>query len=107
MAGAARGDSKAEGGTRSSRGTVRRSHSLRQLERDDGRRLLQAGAVLDRTECNAIALKVLERIWSDGWDATSGMSHVLGRTDLRGMLDDNVQAAAAFLDAFEATGIGA
>jgi uncharacterized protein YyaL (SSP411 family) len=69
--------------------------------------LLQAGAVLDRTECNAIALKVLERIWSDGWDATSGMSHVLGRTDLRGMLDDNVQAAAAFLDAFEATGTGA
>src|SRR3954469_25622248 len=54
--------------------------------------LLQAGAVLDRTECNAIALKVLERIWSDGWDAASGMSHVLGRTDLRGMLDDNVQA---------------
>lgn len=68
--------------------------------------LLQAGAVLDRDECNALALKVLERIWSEGWggDANSGMSHVLGRTDLRGMLDDTVQSAAAFLDAFEATG---
>ncbi len=32
------------------------------------------------------------------------MSHVLGRTEPRGMLDDNVQAAAAFLDAYEATG---
>ena len=65
---------------------------------------LQAGAVLDRPECNAVALKVLERIWSEGWDANSGMSHVLGRPDPRGMLDDNVHSAAGFLDAYEATG---
>jgi uncharacterized protein YyaL (SSP411 family) len=65
---------------------------------------LQAGAALDRTECNALALKVLERIWSEAWDVGSGMSHVLGRREPRGMLDDNVQAAAAFLDAYEATG---
>jgi uncharacterized protein len=65
---------------------------------------LQAGAVLDRPECNALALKVLERIWSEAWDEGSGMSHVLGRPEPRGMLDDNVQAAAAFLDAYEATG---
>jgi uncharacterized protein YyaL (SSP411 family) len=65
---------------------------------------LQAGAVLDRPECNALALKVLERIWETAWDAGSGMSHVLGRPEPRGMLDDNVQAAAAFLDAYEATG---
>ncbi|HET8712665.1 MAG TPA: thioredoxin domain-containing protein [Gemmatimonadales bacterium] len=65
---------------------------------------LQAGAVLDRPECNALALKVLERIWTEAWDAGAGMSHVLGRAEPRGMLDDNVQAAAAFLDAFEATG---
>ena len=32
------------------------------------------------------------------------MSHVLGRAAPRGLLDDNVQAAAAFLDAYEATG---
>jgi len=65
---------------------------------------LQAGAVLDRPECNALALKVLERIWDKAWDAGSGMSHVLGRAEPRGMLDDNVQSAAAFLDAYEATG---
>jgi uncharacterized protein YyaL (SSP411 family) len=34
------------------------------------------------------------------------MSHVLGRPQPRGILDDNVQAAAAFLDAYEATGVG-
>jgi uncharacterized protein YyaL (SSP411 family) len=65
---------------------------------------LQAGAVLDRPECNALALTVLERIWKDAWDAGTGMSHVLGRPEPKGMLDDNVQAAAAFIDAFEATG---
>jgi len=65
---------------------------------------LQAGAVLDRPHCNEIALKVLNGIWEKAWDAGSGMSHVLGRPEPRGMLDDNVQAAAAFLDAYEATG---
>src|SRR2546427_2663080 len=65
---------------------------------------LHAGAVLDRPECNALALKVLERIWNESWDEGSGMSHVIGRTEPRGMLDDNVHAAAAFLDAYEATG---
>jgi uncharacterized protein len=65
---------------------------------------LQAGAVLDRPPCNELALKVLERIWKEAWDPASGMSHVLGRPEPRGMLDDNVQAAAAFLDAYEATG---
>jgi len=65
---------------------------------------LQAGAVLDRPECNTLALKVLDRIWNEAWDSNGGMSHVIGRTDPLGMLDDNVQAAAAFLDAYEATG---
>lgn len=65
---------------------------------------LQAGAVLDRPECNDLALAVLERIWSEAWDTQGGMSHVLGRREPRGMLDDNVQAAAGFLDAYEASG---
>jgi uncharacterized protein YyaL (SSP411 family) len=65
---------------------------------------LQAGAVLDRPECNALALRVLERIWTESWDAAAGMSHGLGRAVPRGFLDDNVQSAAAFLDAYEATG---
>ncbi|HEY3280305.1 MAG TPA: thioredoxin domain-containing protein [Gemmatimonadales bacterium] len=64
---------------------------------------LQAGAVLDRPECNALALKVLERLWGT-WDGGRGMGHVIGREEPWGLLDDNVQAAAAFLDAYEATG---
>ena len=65
---------------------------------------LQAGAVLDRPGCNALALRIPERIWSVAWNAGTGMTHVLGRSEPNGMLDDNVQAAATFLDAYEATG---
>jgi len=65
---------------------------------------LHAGAVLDRPECNVLALKVLERIWNEAWGVGSGMCHALGRAEPRGLLDDNVQAATAFLDAYEATG---
>ena len=65
---------------------------------------LRAGAVLDRPECNDLALKVLGRIWDEGWQEGAGMGHVLGRPEPRGFLDDAVQSAAAFLDAFEATG---
>ncbi len=65
---------------------------------------LRAGAVLDRPECNALALAALERIWRETWDEERGMGHVIGRSEPRGMLEDNVQGAAAFLDAFEATG---
>src|SRR5881296_3006482 len=65
---------------------------------------LHAGAVLDRPECNTLALKVLDRIWTDAWDAGRGMGHVIGRAEPRGLLEDNVHAAAAFLDAHEATG---
>ena len=66
---------------------------------------LEAGAVLDRPECNRLALKVLERIWAEAWDATTGMGHVIGRADPRRMLEDHVHAAAAFLSAYEATGV--
>ncbi len=65
---------------------------------------LQAGAVLDRPECNTLALAALERIWRDAWHDDGGLVHVLGRAAPRGMLEDNVQCAAAFLDAYEATG---
>src|SRR2546426_15261 len=65
---------------------------------------LHAGAVLDRPECNALALKVLSRIWAEAWDDARGIAHVIGRTEPHGLLDDNIQAAAAFLDAYEATG---
>jgi len=65
---------------------------------------LQAGAVLDRPECNALALRVLERIWQESWSAARGMTHAVGRAEPHGLLDDHVQAAAAFLDAYEAAG---
>ncbi len=65
---------------------------------------LHAGAALDRVECNTLARQVLDRIWTESWDATTGMGHVLGAAEPRGMLDDNIQSAAAFLDAYEATG---
>jgi len=65
---------------------------------------LHAGAVLDRPDCNALALKVLERIWSEAWDEGGGMGHVIDRAEPRGLLEDNVHAAAAFLDAYESTG---
>src|SRR6266513_5791070 len=65
---------------------------------------LHAGAVLDRPECNALALKVLERIWAEAWDEGRGMGHVIGRAEPRGLLDDNVHAASAFLDLYESSG---
>jgi len=64
---------------------------------------LAAGAILDRPECNALALKVLDRMWGT-WDPDRGLGHVLDRDEPRGLLDDNVQAAAACLDAYEASG---
>jgi len=65
---------------------------------------LRAGAVLDRPECNALALRVLEGIWTHAWRQDTGMAHVIGREEPHGLLDDNVQSAAALLDAYEATG---
>ena len=67
---------------------------------------LHAGAVLDRPECNSLAIRVLNRIWREAWDEALGMSHVIGRAQPRGLLEDNITTAAAFLDAFEATGDG-
>ena len=65
---------------------------------------LHAGAVLDRPDCNALALRVLQRIWGEAWDGGRGMGHVIARAEPHGLLEDNVHAAAAFLDAYEATG---
>jgi len=66
--------------------------------------LLQAGALLGRPECDTLALRVLDRLWSDAWREGAGMSHVVGRPRPAGWLEDQVHAAAAFLDGFEATG---
>ena len=66
--------------------------------------LLHAGAVLDRPECNTLALNVLRHVWGDAWEPERGMARVIGRREPRGLLDDHVHTAAAFLDAYEATG---
>jgi uncharacterized protein YyaL (SSP411 family) len=66
--------------------------------------LLRAGAVLDRPECNTLGLNVLRHIWMEAWSAERGMARVIGRREPHGLLDDHVHAAAAFLDAYEATG---
>ena len=65
---------------------------------------LEAGAVLDRPQCNAFALGVLDRMWKDAWRPDVGMSRVIGRPLPHGMLEDQVHAAAAFLDGYETTG---
>src|SRR2546426_1092661 len=57
---------------------------------------LHAGAVLDRRECNTLALAVLERIWNEAWRGQSGMAHGLGRDEPRGMPHDNGPGRAAF-----------
>jgi len=69
---------------------------------------LEAGAILDRPDCTAQALRTLERIWGDGWDADRGLPHRLPRSPVPdprpSLLDDQVQAASAMLAAYEHTG---
>ena len=73
---------------------------------------LEAGAVLGRDDCTAFALKTLERLWREAFVPGRGMPHrclsEAGRScDGPWLLDDQVQAASAFLAAFEHTGAGA
>jgi len=73
---------------------------------------MMAGAFLQAVRrsiersANEFALRVLERIWKEAWDVGSGGGCRIGPRgrEPRGMLDDNVQAAAAFLDCVRATG---
>lgn len=64
---------------------------------------LEAARVLRRDDCRAFALKTLERMLAEAWDETKGFRHRLGRPHLEGSLDDQIFAAAALLDAYEAT----
>ena len=54
-------------------------------------------------DCRAFALKTLERIIDEAWDESKGFAHRVGGPRLEGSLDDQVFAAAALLDAYEAT----
>jgi uncharacterized protein len=64
---------------------------------------LEAARVLGRDDCRAFALKTLERILAEAWDETKGFRHRVGGPRLEGSLDDQIFAAAALLDAYEAT----
>jgi uncharacterized protein YyaL (SSP411 family) len=64
---------------------------------------LEAARVLDRADCREFALRTLDRILADAWDPAKGFLHRVGGPKLEGSLDDQVFAAAAMLDAYEAT----
>jgi uncharacterized protein len=64
---------------------------------------LEAARVLGRDDCREFALKTLERISSEAWDEARGFRHRVGGPRLEGSLDDQIFAAAALLDAYEAT----
>ncbi len=74
---------------------------------------LEAGAILDKPECTRYALKTLELLWSEGFVPGKGMLHRVPTPHAPRpvldfwLLDDQAQAAAAFLTAFEHTGDGA
>jgi uncharacterized protein len=64
---------------------------------------LEASRVLGRADLRAFALKTLDRLISEAWDNEKGFGHRVGGPRLEGSLDDQVFAAAALLDAYEAT----
>jgi uncharacterized protein YyaL (SSP411 family) len=62
---------------------------------------LEAARVLDRSDCRDFALKTLDRILAEAWDAQNGFLHRVGGPRLPGVLDDQVFMAGALLDAWE------
>ena len=71
---------------------------------------LEAAKVLQLEAAEHFALRSLDRILSQGWDAEKGLLHVLAYSDakaerrqLPGVLDDYAFTALACLDAYEAT----
>jgi uncharacterized protein YyaL (SSP411 family) len=81
---------------------------------------LEAARVLDLTEARHFALRSLDRLLAEGWNAERGMKHVIAYSDPKvkqrevaravpvpvsvpGVLDDYAFAVIACLDAYEAT----
>ncbi len=71
---------------------------------------LEAAKVLDLAEARHFALRSLDRLLSEGWDAERGMKHVIAysdpkaeRREISGVLEDYAFAVIACLDAYEAT----
>ncbi|HWP38609.1 MAG TPA: thioredoxin domain-containing protein [Gemmatimonadales bacterium] len=67
--------------------------------------LLGAAALLQRPPLERHALKTLERLFvaAAGGDGARGVGHAVGGSEIR-LLEDQVQLAAAAIDAFEVTG---
>jgi uncharacterized protein YyaL (SSP411 family) len=76
---------------------------------------LEAAKVLDLAEARHFALRSLDRLLSEGWDAERGMKHVIAysdassdpgaeRREVSGVLDDYAFTVIACIDAYEATG---
>jgi uncharacterized protein YyaL (SSP411 family) len=75
---------------------------------------LEAAKVLELHEARHFALRSLDRLLSEGWNAERGMKHVVAyseassdsrveRREISGVLDDYAFAVIACLDAYEAT----
>jgi uncharacterized protein YyaL (SSP411 family) len=71
---------------------------------------LEAAKVLDLANARQFALRSLDRLLSEGWNAERGMKHVIAysdpkaeRRDVSGVLDDYAFTIIACLDAYEAT----
>jgi len=79
---------------------------------------LEAAKVLDLAEARHFALRSLDRLLSEGWNAAHGLKHVITyseahsgtysdtrgeRKEMPGVLDDYAFAVIACLDAYEAT----
>jgi len=72
---------------------------------------LQAAQVLGLDDARKFALRSLDRILSEAWDAQCGLAHVIAYGDIkaaprfvRGLLDDYAFTTLACLDAYEVTG---
>jgi uncharacterized protein len=71
---------------------------------------LEAAKVLDLADARHFALRSLDRLLSEGWNAERGMKHVIAYSDpkaeqreISGVLDDYAFSVIACLDAYEAT----
>jgi uncharacterized protein len=72
---------------------------------------LDAGQVLDSREAKEFALKTLDRLLNEAWDAQAGLAHVVAYPDgtagrrVEGVLDDYAFLVHAALDGWESTGV--
>lgn len=64
---------------------------------------LAAARYLGDDEAGRAALRALDRIWDEGFDAEDGVVHRVGDTDAGAFLEDQAFFAAALVDAFEWT----